>query len=313
MNKEILIKRLALIKYLYKRGVVQSNESETLAGFSILSFHDSIEMFLILLAEHHNVRTEKLSLMEYWVKFPNLTLMESVRALKDRRVNIKHKGLFPSKSDIESSRICATDFFEQNTQTQFGIDFKEVSLFDLISYEEVKNLLIEAQEKLESGENAISLEKSATAFYKLMYIYEDDKRIPYSDPMFSFGEKISAESRLRNAAKMSFDSQPPIPKEVIDVLKDVEKSMDKIKDAIRMNCLGIDYKQYAVFKILTPSLLMHTTSDEFILDSKHSSNWANIKMTKENCQFCIDFVMETSLKLQEFDFNIEQYLEYNIE
>lgn len=32
--------------------------------------------------------------MDYWNKIPELTLKESMRILKERRVNIKHKGLF---------------------------------------------------------------------------------------------------------------------------------------------------------------------------------------------------------------------------
>ena len=52
LNREIIIKRLALIKHLYRIGAEQSRQLETIASFSILSLHDSIEMFLKLLAEH---------------------------------------------------------------------------------------------------------------------------------------------------------------------------------------------------------------------------------------------------------------------
>ncbi|MBE9510227.1 MAG: hypothetical protein IMY71_05050 [Bacteroidetes bacterium] len=34
--------------------------------------------------------------------------------------------------------------------------------------------------------------------------------------------------------------------------------------------------------------------------------WQEKKWTKENCQYCIDFVVESALKLQEFDFDIEE-------
>lgn len=43
---EISLKRLALIKRLFMLGVAQSYEPEPLNGFSILSFHDSLEMFV---------------------------------------------------------------------------------------------------------------------------------------------------------------------------------------------------------------------------------------------------------------------------
>jgi len=96
LNSEIIIRRLALIKYLYKVGVQQSVQVETVAGFSILSFHDCVEMFLLLVAEHNDIKNDNLNFMGYWDKFPNLTLKESMRAVKDRRVSAKHKGQFPS-------------------------------------------------------------------------------------------------------------------------------------------------------------------------------------------------------------------------
>ena len=103
LNSEIIIRRLALIKYLYKIGEQQSKQVETIAGFSILTFHDCVEMFLILVAEHNDIQIDrKINFMDFWDKFPNLTLKESMRAVKDRRVSAKHRGQFPSRSDIDT-------------------------------------------------------------------------------------------------------------------------------------------------------------------------------------------------------------------
>ena len=48
---ELTTKRLAVIKQLYLHGIEQSYEVEPMNGFSILSFHDSVEMFMKLCAE----------------------------------------------------------------------------------------------------------------------------------------------------------------------------------------------------------------------------------------------------------------------
>lgn len=65
LNNEIIINRLALIKQLFKIGVDHSKQFEPLAAFSILSFHDSIEMFLKLVAEHNNVKAENFAFLDY--------------------------------------------------------------------------------------------------------------------------------------------------------------------------------------------------------------------------------------------------------
>lgn len=155
LDKGIIIRRLAIIKYLYNIGVQQSMQVETIAGFSILAFHDCAEMFLLLVAENKGMKAQT-NFMSYWDDYPELTLKESMRALKDRRVNIKHKGQFPSKSDIEISRITMTDFLEQNIPIQFGIEFKDISISSLVSYDNVKGYIDTAELKY-NEENFMSV------------------------------------------------------------------------------------------------------------------------------------------------------------
>jgi hypothetical protein len=93
LDKEIIIRRLAIIKYLYNLGAQQSMQVDMVAGFSILSFHDCAEMFLLLVAENKGMKGENV-FMDYWNKIPELTLKESMRILKERRVNIKNSVVF---------------------------------------------------------------------------------------------------------------------------------------------------------------------------------------------------------------------------
>src|SRR5882672_909976 len=97
LDIEILTRRLVRIKHLYKIGIAQSYQNENIGIFSILAFHDSIEMFLKLLSEHKGIDSSKFNFLEYWDKIPTLTLKESMRNLNARRVNLKHKGLLPAK------------------------------------------------------------------------------------------------------------------------------------------------------------------------------------------------------------------------
>ena len=58
LDKGIIIRRLAIIKYLYNIGVQQSMQVETIAGFSILAFHDCAEMILLLVAENKGMKAQ---------------------------------------------------------------------------------------------------------------------------------------------------------------------------------------------------------------------------------------------------------------
>ena len=89
LDREIIIRRLAIIKYLYNVGVQQSRQVETVAGFSILAFHDCAEMFLLLVSENKGDNSDRWSFMEFWNQYPELTLKESMRNLKDRALRLQ--------------------------------------------------------------------------------------------------------------------------------------------------------------------------------------------------------------------------------
>jgi hypothetical protein len=50
------MRRLAFIRALYQQGVEQSGQLEPWTAASVLSFHDAVELFMILSAEHLNTR-----------------------------------------------------------------------------------------------------------------------------------------------------------------------------------------------------------------------------------------------------------------
>ena len=172
MESDILTKRLSIVKLLYHIGYEQSKQSESIAFFSILTFHDSIEMFLKLACEFKQIPSDKLSFIEYWTQLPELTLKESMKTFNARRVNLKHKGLIPAKIEIETSRVNAKEFFEQNTSTIFGIEFSDISLLNLIKFEKPKQLAIEAEKFLENGEFQYAHYKLAEAFEELIVEYK---------------------------------------------------------------------------------------------------------------------------------------------
>lgn len=290
-EKEIILKRLAIIKHLYKIGLEQSKQVETVAAFSILSFHDSIEMFLKLLAEKRNIKSEKFSFLDYWTKIPTLTLKESMRNLNARRVNIKHKGILPSKTDIELSRVNTTDFFNQNVIEHFKIEFESISLIDLVSYKKVKEHLNISQDSLGSNNTESSIENVALAFDVLLNSYEENKIGNNRYSPFFFGKDLSFNSAFHMGIKDRKMS------EFVDKVKD---SLEAMQKAIKVMSLGIDYKKFVKFNLLTPNIV-RTLGGYHVAQIYGEKKW-----TKENCQYCIDFVIDSSLKLQEFDFDIEE-------
>jgi hypothetical protein len=300
LDKNIIVNRLARIKYLYKIGIEQSKQVEAFAGFSILTFHDSAEMFLLLILEDREEtiqknRHNKISFMEYWDLFKDLTLRKSMNNLKERRKNIKHKGLFPSISDIEESRITITNFFRENTLNFFGIDFDSISLADLIEFPNIKEFVLKAESCLRENKIYECLCNARIGFEELLSTYESDKKQWYRS-IFDVGEKIGTDyhrlvSNVDIAKRRWFDQ--------------VTKTTNAMRDILKISALGINYRKYAFFNFLTPTAIETYSFDgerKYTIESTQFCDYKkSIKI--EDCRFCIDFVIDSALKLQEFQFN----------
>lgn len=299
LDKEIIVRRLAIIKYLYNLGVQQSMQVDTVAGFSILSFHDCAEMFLLLVAENKGMRGENV-FMDYWNKIPELTLKESMRILKERRVNIKHKGLFPSKNDIEISRITMADFLSQNTKIQFGLDFSSVSVSSLISYDKVKTYIDVAEEYLVKNDFYNCMVNAKIAFMELLSSYENTKRGKYHISIIDVGRKIGNEyQKLIGHDEKSGERW----------FRDVSETTNRIREMLKITALGIDYRKYAFFEYITPKTNIYWSKGGCEYHSMPKDYYeSRINLRASDCQFCIDFIIDSALKLQEFDYDISNLI-----
>lgn len=300
LDKEIIIRRLATIKYLYNIGVQQSMQVETIAGFSILAFHDCTEMFLLLIAENKGKKA-LFNFMGYWDDYPELTLRESMRALKDRRVNIKHKGQFPSKSDIEISRITMTEFLEQNTPIQFGIEFKDISISNLVSYDNVKRYIDIAELNYNEGKLYDCMVNSKIAFMELLSTYEASKRGNYSvDSLLNIGDEVGRDYQELIGSSGNYGAR---------WFEQVANTINKIREVLKVTALGIDYKKYVYFETIVPKVNVWWREEGKNYDSLPQEYYQRKNILRSiDCRFCIDFVIDSALKLQEFDYDINSVL-----
>src|ERR687898_482195 len=64
-----------------------------------------------------------------------LTQRETMRKLNDARGQLKHKGVIPSKSVIDSAYRDVTNFFLENTLSLFQIQFESISMANFVKCE----------------------------------------------------------------------------------------------------------------------------------------------------------------------------------
>ena len=301
------MQRLVFVKYLYTVAVEQTERPEPMCYVSTLTFHDAIELFLQLSCEHLNVSKKGINFMEYWDLLnpriaqistgQELTQKESVRRLNDARVALKHHGTWPNRLDIEAHRATATSFLSENTAIIFAIDFSSISLIEIVQDEKVRDDLKQAEEELKHGRIADALSQAAVAFRTLVDGYEDRGRDRFGRSPFFFGESMT----FLDGSSVVGSGLGPLQK-LHDFVDHTAKSVEALQEALKILSLGIDYRRYARFQLLTPYVTPIPGGPYHTHDRMAGSRGTP---TADDVKFCIDFVIESALHLQEFEFGLE--------
>lgn len=299
MEKEEAVRRLAFIKYLHSLGLEQSRKAEPYCWVSILTLHDTVELFLELAAEYLGVskKLKTLRFENYWDNINpilknngknELTQRITMEKLNGSRVAFKYHGNPPSIEIINNSRVNVTNFLEENTSIVFDIKFSEVSLIDLIQCENSKRNLKEAKQLLQKGKKEDALDKVARAFAQLIDDYEDGKRDAFGHSPFSFANLWRFSTRKKNL------------EDVESHFDEVDGAIAKLQESVKILALGLDYRKYIKFQLLTTRAILRIPGGDY--DIQRMERVVD-KLTEEDIQSCIDFVVESAITLQEFDFS----------
>jgi hypothetical protein len=301
-KKGLIIQRLSYIKYLYLKGEEQSRQAEIVAGFSILTFHDAIEMFLMLVFEHQdpdNAKKQK-HFDDYLSSISGLKMRDPIRLLNKCRNNLKHEGQLPIKADIERHRMNTYSFLQENTKELLDLSFDEVSLIDLVSYDECKKHLIEAQTKRDEDKWFESIVNTRKAFIALLDEFEQSKKFWYNS-IFNIGIKPrdSYQEFLRDNCKNNKTWYEAW-------FKDVDQTINALRDAVKIISIGVNYKQYALFNTVAPEVWRMSDGSLKVRESEDYFN-GRINANKELCDFCINFVIDCAVKFKDSDYEITSY------
>ena len=304
MEKKNIVKRLSYIKYLFLKGEELAKQAEVVAGFSILTLHDAVEMFLMLACEHYDSKKDnkKMMMMDYLGILPDVKMKESMKSLNECRISIKHHGQFPSKTDIEKHRINVRSFLELHSRVWFDFDFNEVSLIDLVSFEEAKSFLCEALLKKEEKDFYGSVVETRKAFNSMLHEYENSKRYWFKS-IFNIGREP------RNTYK-DFVRKTLLEKDkdrYMAWFRDIDETVKALRNVVKLVSMGIDYRQYALYNTIVPEV-WHMTDDSYSIMEGESHFYERINADKELCDMCINFVVDCAVKFQDSDYETSVYL-----
>lgn len=144
--------RLAFIRMLYQQGIDQARRPEPLSFASLQSFHDCVELFLVLAKDHLRAPLPRRdpNFLDYWQilrcteTFPagvGLSGQPGMDRLNRYRNALKHAGAFPGCEAVEDALTTTASFFENNTPIVFGVAFDAIDMTDVVPQDDVRSRL----------------------------------------------------------------------------------------------------------------------------------------------------------------------------
>src|SRR5262245_37106327 len=116
---EATMRRLAFIRYMWRRANEDCGRPEPMSAAAVLTFHGAVALFLHPTSEHVYSGSANPAFLEYLELIgkkitDGLTGKESMRRLNKARVALKHHGTMPSQLDIKEFQLSVREFFTVN-------------------------------------------------------------------------------------------------------------------------------------------------------------------------------------------------------
>jgi hypothetical protein len=286
----LTVQRLAYIRYLYREGIEQSRQPAPLRSRAITSFHDAVENYVGLVAQHLSIElTRGTEFLAYWAlikpKF-ELPKKEPMRRLNDARVALKHNGTFPSEHQIEQARETLADFFTSVTPQVFGVDFDAIDMVDLLTQPEVARLLREAQTHADAGDYSMAMAGVSVALDAL-FNYYSDRRGPARWRAFAFGPTLT----LMDSPRVDGRGAPRDGR-----LAKLSEIAESTQEALRAIGLGIDYPSLARFRIIAPAVTLYASGER-----RYAELTTHTLLTEDDYDWARHFIIESALRAARAD------------
>ena len=288
--------RLPLIKHVLSSAVDDARLPEPFCSHAILELHDAVELFAQFLAEHIGVTmSRKADFLEYWPAltkalgrtFPKQVVM---KRLNQARVGLKHSGVRPSRADVDDLAAQTITFMDEASRLVFRVPFGELSSVSLVGYEPAQGRLRQAEHFADCGDFLDASEMCALAFNETMYMFRTKSGDKWNYSPFPNLSRVTRHNS--SFMQHEWDRQN---RHLVSHLEKLSEAFAEIEPVLLMLTLGIEYRQFARFRDVTPSIIAMADGSLVVrTDSRRTP-------TGRDVLFAIDFAIQAALRLREID------------
>ena len=288
--------RVPLIKHVLSTAIDHAKLPQPFCSSAILELHDAVELFVQFAAEHVGATLpKKADFLEYWPALSKqlgcaLPKQQAMKRLNQARVGLKHSGVRLSRDEVDDLSEQTVAFMEEASRLVFRVAFSEISSVSIVGYEPAQSRLRHAENLLGSEAFVDAAALCAFAFDELMHLFREKSSGDWSYSPFPHLSEVAHYSTFSMDYEWSKENR-----ELSSHLETLSAAFGEIEPVLSMLALGIEYRQFARFRDVTPTICG-------ALDGSHVvAGTSRRTPTKRDVLFAIDFVIKAALRLREID------------
>ncbi|HEX2939829.1 MAG TPA: hypothetical protein VHO91_02205 [Rhodopila sp.] len=298
------LQRLGFVSLVYRQAQEQSRAPYPLSVTAVLTVHDAVELYALLIADRVGLDLTKRTEFEgYWSHInnaggPRLGQSGKMKKLNACRVNFKHHGILPAASVVDDCLADAGLFFRDNTPKFFGgLSFERVSLVSLVTQPRVRQLLELAEGSADADPAAAAM--CISAAYEAL---ADAFNRP-GEPLHDMLEVALGSSYSRIHIRGSF-ARPKIQADaaVQELAEHVNKlgwSVEEIRRGLGLQLVGVDLRDFLQFRLLMPRM-SRSINGVIGFDSRRGQEWTDDELAR-----AVNFVVMAALGMAETQTRLE--------
>lgn len=297
-----ILRRLAFVRYLYSLAVTQSRLPEPSSCVSLMTFQDAAEMFLHLAMEHVGAKAktkgmttfpEYIDLVDAELAPRRIEHRAAILNLNRARVALKHDGTIPARIEVERFRATATEFFEDNCPLVFGVLFDSLSLSLLVESPSGRSRMDVANTAISKGDYTAAIEHLAVAHHEIF------GRFRTALNQRGYARGVVSEHQFAHLSSGNYISDRDTARTFEALSSFLQRAFAELEEDAEASRFGLDYLRFARFRSIIPHVTVWGSAVASVnFHHRPQPGKSDPTYTKEDAQFCFDFLIEAALRLQ---------------
>lgn len=299
-------KKLVVVRQLFESASIQgsSRYSPVSRIMAVIGFDLAVETILKAIVSSLDTREQPDKSFQAVLQQVNDKLRESgfsplpdeanIRHVHGLRNDAQHKAKYPTDEDVKECQFFVNTFLQKVIMQLWNIEFRNISVAELIRNEKAKDYLVNAEKALIENDFENTVKQAYSA---LLWVTSNVRR-----QLFSRDRGLNESFDFRKVSDQIDDDVADAIETGFEPIRDeISYELASIQDTMLLFAIGVNYAQYVRLQMILPEAMGFDRSGNLLTQPSLFKK----KITKPDAQFALNFCIDAVIQVEAQIGNVE--------